>query len=483
MNLLKMFFSNKVFLYMASRYATYAVQFVVSLYIAARLGPYYMGIWGVILMIVQYFRLANFGIPISGMVLNVQYKSEERVRKDYETNSLFLVSCLGLIPIVVGFLYYITDSISFDKYELDDFFFYICLLGVMSYFVDFYSKIFITKGSLFEVAYTQSVIPFLTLVVLFVSREKVLVYLLIAVHIMGSATSILFFVKKNLVSLRGHLSGNCCVNIVKKGFYLFIYNTSFYLILLTTKTFISVNYSVKEFGFFSFAYTLTNAVLLLLEAFSSLITPKLIDKMNTSDINAIKKSVYAIRVNYVYLSHGLMYLAIPLFPLLLELLPAYQPALVTINLTALTLVLYTNSYGYISLLMAKNKEKVLARLSLTALVINIVLLYTFINIIEVSYQYAILATMGSYFIYALLCIIAGHSSIGLKTDFPHLLSECFPPRLLIPYIASIIIILYGAYWHCFIPLLLFCLLNVTVLKEFYRSFMIIIKNPNITDVK
>ena len=63
----------------------------------------------------------------------------------------------------------------------------------------------------------------------------------------------------------------------------------------------------------------------------------------------------------MYLSHGLMYIAMIGFPILLYVLPKYAGALRTINLTALATILYANSFGYSSLLMAQNKEKLIAK--------------------------------------------------------------------------------------------------------------------------
>lgn len=475
--------SNKVVMYMITRYATYGVQFVVSLIIAAKLGPYYMGIWGVILLVVQYYRLVNFGIPVSSMVLNVQYKENDQIRKDYETNSLLLVGILCLIPLMAGIIYYLTDFSLIKKYELDDFFIYVCIMGMMAYFIDLYSKLFTVKGELFEVAFSQSIIPILTLLVVFLAVEKTLCFYLVGVNIIGYGLCLLLFFLKRKVSTKGHINKTISLAIIKKGNFLFIYNTSFYFILLFTKSFISINYTVEEFGYFSFAFTLSNAILLLLEAFSSLITPKLIDKMNTTNRKVILETIHNIRINYVYLSHGLMYIAIPLFPILLYFLPRYQPALVAINLIALTLVVSTNSYGYISLLMARNKERKLAFLSFSALVINFTLLYFFVFLLKVSFQYVIFATMISYVVYAYMCISIGHKVIGSDNHFFSVLSECFPVNLFVPFAVSICAALYGEYIFYWISPVLFFILNKKITLEIYTSFLRVLKNPDIADVK
>ena len=75
---IKAIFTNKIIIYLLSRYGTYGLQFLVSLSIAAKLGPYYLGIYGFINLIVSYFGQINFGIPHSLNVLLVHHKSDNK---------------------------------------------------------------------------------------------------------------------------------------------------------------------------------------------------------------------------------------------------------------------------------------------------------------------------------------------------------------------------------------------------------------------
>ena len=43
--------TNKVVLYLVTRYMTYAVQFITSIWVAVKLGPFYLGIWGMLLFV------------------------------------------------------------------------------------------------------------------------------------------------------------------------------------------------------------------------------------------------------------------------------------------------------------------------------------------------------------------------------------------------------------------------------------------------
>lgn len=120
-------------------------------------------------------------------------------------------------------------------------------------------------------------------------------------------------------------------------------------------------YTVEEFGYFTFAFTLANAVLLLLEAFSFVILPKVIDRLTSADPQEIKQVIHKLRVNYISLAHGCIYLALLFFPVLLHFVPKYSSTLTGLQLMALAIMLNTNSFGYGSYLMAQNKEKSLPK--------------------------------------------------------------------------------------------------------------------------
>ena len=85
---------NKVFIYLITRYMTYAVQFISSIIIATKLGPYYFGIWGFILLLINYLRIIDFGISSATNILLVQNKDNPQKSSNYVTNSLFLISIL-----------------------------------------------------------------------------------------------------------------------------------------------------------------------------------------------------------------------------------------------------------------------------------------------------------------------------------------------------------------------------------------------------
>lgn len=83
---------------------TYAVQFITSIWVAVKLGPFYLGIWGVILLLINYFKLINFGISNSLTVLLVQHKENKKQVDDYVKTALGLLSDSWLLYYSVRYL-------------------------------------------------------------------------------------------------------------------------------------------------------------------------------------------------------------------------------------------------------------------------------------------------------------------------------------------------------------------------------------------
>ena len=475
--------TNKVSIYLVTRYVVYGVTFLTTFIKAGRLGPYYLGIWGSVLLLLKYFHVIDFGIGNSMSVLLVQNKNDKQKSDDYEKAALFLLGIIALAVVGIA-LYYGVFGIPFlQKFELGKRFYYVCLIAIFQYFGDYALKVYRVKGKMFEFTFYQTFVHVIILPVLFLARGERLVDILIWTYVFSYILTAAIFAFRGGISYEGKLHLGNVKDILGKGIFLFIYNSCFYFIVLSTKTIISTRYSVEEFGFFTFAYTLANGTLAFLTAFSSLITPKLLDKFHTDDPDKIDKTVHLLRSNYVTMAHGIMYLALPVFPLLLLLLPKYATALPVINLTALAVLLYANSFGYVSFLMAKNWEKRLALNTVIALVLNVSLALVLVNVLHVGYQYVILATLVTYFVYACLVVEAGKRCMGLRPSLWAVIAEVMPIGLLVPYLTACVLTVVGIPYLMVIPFLLFVAMNIPSIKEIIRSVKRITYHPDVIDIK
>ncbi len=472
-NILKKVLKNKVLQYVFSRYATYFIQFINSLFIAVYLGPYYLGIWGFITLIIQYLNQINLGIAHSVNAIIAIHKTREWYVQKVIGTSLTMLAGLSILVIL---FFAGNELFKLDigrKYNFSTYAPVVAVIGVLGYFNSLFSNIFRVYGRVMEIAVNQSAFPVLVLMAIVFFKGENLLWALVGANLAAYLLSLILFLVKTPVKLKPIFIGRLVKTIQIKGWHLFVYNTSFYLIIISTKTFVSAYYSVEQFGYFTFAFALANVVLLLLQSFSFLIFPKLINRLASATSDKAIELLEMIRKVYISTSHLLIHFAILLFPLLILFFPQYTQSSDAFRTIALTVVLYTNSFGYSGLLIAKGMEKKLGYLSLFALIVNVLSAFIIIEIFQVRFVYVIIATMLTYFIYVYFLGYLGRKKLDLNSSFLSVFNDLFPVSLLIPYIISWILIITSVPNSYFtIPLLLFIIMNW---KDFFKIKEIINK--------
>lgn len=77
------------FVFLFTRYITYGLQLVNSILLAIVLGPFYLGIWGFITLMIQYFNQFNFGIAHYFNVVASIKKGDKKLIATFLGNSFF----------------------------------------------------------------------------------------------------------------------------------------------------------------------------------------------------------------------------------------------------------------------------------------------------------------------------------------------------------------------------------------------------------
>jgi len=480
---LKQVFKNPAILYVLSRYGTYIIQFVNSLFIAVYLGPYYLGIWGFINLVLGYINQFNLGIPYSLNVIISVNKDKEEYVKTVINNSLTMMAGLCifiLLLIVLSFIFGINIG---EKFEFTTFVIPVFIIAVATHFNSLLSNVFRVFGEIFAITVNQSLFTILTFLVVFFFKGKDLLWAIIFVNIVSVLISLILFLYRTPIKLKFSFDIKFIKYIQQKGWHLFIYNSSFAFILITTKSFISESYSVEEYGYFTFSFSLANAILLLLNSISYLVTPKITHRFANSDLNHIKNILKEVRSSYISLSHLLIHFVIMIFPLFLILFPQYNHVNYLFKVTALTVVLTTNLFGYNNLLAARGKEKILSHLAFSILILNILLAFGFISGLKVQFDYVMFPTMIAYFIFAFLLAFYGRKVLRLPITLIEIVKDIFPWRMALPFIFSILLIMLAAPDIYFtIPFVVYMLLNLNDLKGIKDLGIKLIKNPNFINI-
>lgn len=481
--LLKEAFHNPAILYIISRYGTYIIQFINSLFIAVYLGPHYLGIWGFINLIISYISQLNFGIPHSVNAIVAINKQNEQYSQKIISNGMIMIVLLSFVIVIFSVINLLEGFQIGKKYRFHEFIIPVLFISILTHINVYLSTIFRVYGQIFSIVLYQSLNPILLLLIIPFFRGENLLWALLLVNCLSFGISLIYFLINSPIKIGFKFDWNTIKFIQIKGWHLFVYNASFYLILLTTKSFISSNYAVEEFGYFTFSYSLANVVLLLLGSISFLIFPKMLNRFASSTNEKVQKMLYSIRVAYISLSHLLIHAVIAGFPLFIYFFPQYQSATDVFRITALTVVLYINSFGYQALLIARNKEKTIGVVAFTALVLNISLCFVLVHFIKVPYSMVIFATMITYFIYVFVLAKIGRKTLDIQNAFIATLKDIFPVRMILPFTMSILFVIFHLSNLFFIfPFIVYLLFNWKELVGLKDIIIRIIRNPNFINI-
>ena len=476
----RQFGSNKVIIYLVTRYFTYAIQFLTSLLLAVKLGPYYMGVWGFVLLILNYLGQFHFGIANSLNVLLVQHKDDAQKYNGYITNSLFLIL---LISLLVGLFYLYSVFVGveeIEEYGVGKYMWAVCLIAVFQYFNGIFANIFRVSNRLNSISFTQSLVVIFPFIVLFFFRDKQLVDALVASYFISNLICVIYALCSSIIPQPQKSDINLLIQkeLLVKGICLFLYNTCFAFIVISIRTIVSSNYTIEEFGLFTFAFTLGNAVMMLMNAFGFIVFPKVISIFSSSDNEVVKEKVTNIRGLYMEASHFVTYLFLLLLPVLPYIMPQYHGSVVAFNLIVLALALNTNNFAHSSLLIARNQERTAAIIALSALLINIAIGLLLVKVFRVGYNYVAIATLIANFFICISTYISCNHILQIKTG----LKGFFPIRLLIPYIFAVLISVLELNQFLWLPLMVFIILNIPSLKRLLNMAYGIAKDSSIINI-
>lgn len=472
---------NKIFWYLGTRYATFIIQFINSIYIAVKLGAYYFGIWSFILLLVNIIQNFNLGIGNAINILLVQNKNDQLKCNQYIVNAFVLMGLVSLIPIIVICCDLLFGIPYFAKYHLGSLIYPVAIIVILYYFNVLFINIYRVKNRLFEIAVSQSLFPILTFGLMFFAGEKSLLYLLSFGYVMAGIISLFLFMRGRAVRWNAKINSTLAKEIVRKGSMLFIYNASFYFIVLSTKTIVSYFYEINDFGYFSFAFSLAFAAMLLVESFVFLVFPKMIDMLKGNDNILILSKLKFFRDNYITTVHGVLYFSIAAYTILLLIIPQYSPSYKSLVMIILTLVIYSNCFGFNSYMLAQNYEKVISLFSVLTLGINIGLVLFLVLILKISFDLCIIGTMISYLLYSVCIVIFSMRKLG-ASSWKNILISFFPPSLLIPFVFSLALALTRSE-YAWISLLIFLPFNARKIISIIKILLHLCVNPSAIDVK
>ena len=175
-------------------------------------------------------------------------------------------------------------------------------------------------------------------------------------------------------------------------------------------------------------------------------------------------------------------MAFLIFPVITFFLPKYHDALRALYTIALTLIVFTNSYGYSTYLMAQGKEKLLSVIAILCLALNLILGFLCTKVLYVDFDYVIFSSMISFLVFALLCVYFGRKQMGLNPSLRVAFFEMFPIRLLVPFIFALAIVLSEYFVFVFLPIGVFVILNKDTIREIFDTVKRVLYNKSVIEI-
>lgn len=477
MNFVKLL-KNKVLIYLVSRYFVYGIQFLTSIIVAAKLGAYYMGIWGFVLLMINYFSQIHLGIANALNVLLIQHNDNEEDYNEYVWNAL-IANALLILAVLLFYIYYLVIGIEdVVRYHADAYVIPICLIAIFQYYNGIFNNIFRVKNRLNCISFCQSIVVILPFLCLPFFEGQKLVDILVGCYFVGTLISVIYSLFKGIIP-RFKISFfkyNKLLEIFKKGIYLFLYNSCFAFIVISIRTIVSSNYSVDNFGKFTFAFTLANAVMMLMDAFSFIAFPKVLSVLANKDnqeVSAVLKKYHSI---YVVTANLVMYVFLLLMPVLTILMPQYVDSIPAFNIIGLALLMNAHNFLISSFLIARNQENFSAKISAIGLVLNVFVALMLVKIFKVDYNLVALAMLFSYFIMTYVTYRKCVKTICLS------ITDIFSIRMIIPYSMALLLSIFSFYNYLWLPLLLFLLLNYRDVYSLKIVATRLLKNSNIINI-
>ncbi|MBQ7209008.1 MAG: hypothetical protein IJS01_14510 [Lentisphaeria bacterium] len=483
MTAVKTFFQNKILLYVMSRYVTMGLQFLSSIYIAKRLGPHHWGEWSFMVLLINIGTTLDWGIANSINILLTQHLKEPRKNAVFCYNALIL-SLFIMIPVVLVTFYDRIFGIRyFSKFDLGGKIYLILLIICVNYLNSLFVNISRVRNRILPIAISQSSVAVVSCVLMFFAVSGKLLTLLIWGYAFAVLFSLGVFLTKRDIDWSVKFDWTTAGTIARKGIFLFCYNGSFALIAMSTKTIISYFYPVKNFGFFSFAFSLANATMLLVNSLIFIATPRMIKMLDGDDKSLNMRNIELLRRCYLLCINAIVYLSIPCYLLVLLLVPKYQPSTRSFIMIEIALSMYPVCYGYNTFLLAHNREKNMASMVGIALLINVAATWFLAAVLRVQMEYCAIGIAFSYLANSVMTNLFAARVLGTPMDGKTVL-RFIPLYSLVPLVITLYIVYADrtGVWWMLLPFAVFCLFGMKDLLAIKPLLVKLIKKPEIINV-
>lgn len=435
-------YKNQTLLFMVSRYISFGITFVRGILVASILGPLMFGIWGFLTLAQQYLSYTSFGLPYA---VNVELATDtsdvEKKRAEIIGASLSITGLIATGILLLGIGLQISGIHLFEKYSFSKYVLAICLVVALNHIQTLFASIYRVYRKLGRIAISELISAIFPLAAAMIFRGSILILALLYALIFAGVLSVIVFIIRMPFKVSFRFNLLFWKQLLSIGIPLLVYNVSFYLITILGRTIIGAFYSVDTMGRYSLANSITSATLLGLNAVAFVVFPEILSKTHAGIPDDYVASVVR-KVNDLYgISVFLVVFCVILgLPVLFLVLPQYRSIESTLIILLLSQAVFSVSFGYNCLAIARKKQALVAGISIiTAIIVGS--LSVVVALLRMNFSWIAIAVLIGSFVFTIWQAELGKTLITKKLKR----SDYFPSILPLGILVPILIILFGTF--------------------------------------
>lgn len=432
---------NPLVLFTASRYFGYALQFLKALLIAGILGPEAFGLWGFLTLVSQYLGYSRLGAEYAATVFLATSARDESPQ--HITRSLALVMFSLIFLFLLGFVVQIIEIPIFQKFDFRSYSTMVLIVVGLQNVQAVLTNVYRVYRGLVRIAAAELLSVLIPLLAIFLFPADELIQALLGAMVLSAIMAISIFVIQAPFSLFTKIELHSLKIVIAAGIPLLLYNVSVYLITDSGKIVVSALYSVQTMGYYSFATSITRAVLLGVNAIAWVILPAVLSKVHLGVDDSIAfRSIR--RVNRLYRTAltTLMLSTIIALPVLFNIMPDYKPIESTLIILLLSQIVSGIGFGYSSVSTARKKYVQAATLSAVATGISALLCLT-IAWLQLDVTWIALSILVGLTVNTMLQIQLGRSLLKVSAAETEGWMQIFPPGIILAVLSVLVSSLVG----------------------------------------
>lgn len=420
--------ARHVLIYSASRYIEFFIKFMYGVVVAKLLGPYMFGVWGFILLIQQYLLYTSLGLQFAVTVelsnkTNPDLHEEERLI----AHTLGATAIVSIILISIGLVIDLWNIELFPRYAFEQYALMLAILASVMHFVNILINAYRVSGKVLIIAAVQLIRVVVPFAAAFLFSTDNLILALLASTIVANGIGLLLLSFRAPFRIYMAFDRQVTKELLKLSIPLLIYNVSFYLIMISARTILSIFYTVEEMGYYTLANSITNATLLGFKSILFVALPEVIFRTRQDvDDSQARETVNSVNMMYGNSVFLAVFIVIILLPALFFILPDYQSAEKTIAVLLLAQAVLATTLGYNAIALARGYQLQVAKISL-----QVVLIITILGLIvataSMDYTWISMSVLVGSFVYAVLQARLGSALMNAGQIQPDYLANVLPP--------------------------------------------------------